>query len=186
MPSWPNAISNPFNGSLNSLATALDQAQSLIASAINHPVWAIVLLVVGIGLLQLIADLIKRLLKASLTLILKLPLLISQWIWKKATATPPTSENQVNQLITRLEALNQEHAQIVTELKALLSQSDMRPKKSLSKTPTLLSKTSTLKERLTKKPASVTKSIDTGNDTGSNTNSGNHATLPSQSKTDPT
>lgn len=178
MPSWPNAISNPFNGSLNSLATALDQAQSVVASAISHPVWAIVLLVVGIGLLQLIADLIKRLIKASLTFLLRLPLLLSQWIWKKATATPSTNETQVNQLITRLEALNQEHDQIVTELKALLSQSDVRPKKALSKISPLLSKTSALKERLTKKPSSVATSI--------NTDIHNGTTLPSQSEIDPT
>ena len=182
MPSWPNAISNPFNGSLNSLAAALDQAQALVASAISHPVWAIVLLIVGIGLLQLIADLIKRLLKASLTLVLKLPLLLSQWIWKKATAAPPTNETQINQLMARLETLNQEHEQIVTELKALLSQSDVRPKKALSKTSTLLSKTSTLKERLTKKTSSVATPISADVDTDIDTD----ASLPSPSETDPT
>ena len=119
---FPLDFSLDFPGSLDSVAGFITQLQSAIASAIQHPFLAILALLVGIGLLQLIADLVKRILKASIAFILTLPVNLSQWIWKRATTSSKASkETQIEQLIDQLETLRAEEAQIITELKGLLS-----------------------------------------------------------------
>ncbi|MEL6814882.1 MAG: hypothetical protein AAFP03_08710 [Cyanobacteria bacterium J06598_3] len=122
---WPNAIDNP----LNSLSAFAVQVQTLVTNAIEHPVWAIALVILAIGLLQLLADLIKRLIKAALTFIFKLPLTLSQWVWKRATTAPNAQAAQVEQLMTKLEALREEQDQVISALKAALSQTKDAPMK---------------------------------------------------------
>ncbi len=94
----------------------------------THPLWAFLLLILSIGLLQIIVDLLKRSIKASLTFVLKLPLIASQWLWRRAIALPNPAQvnhqsDQIEQLIARLEQLRQEQDQIMTDLKTLLSDS---------------------------------------------------------------
>ncbi len=108
--------------SLDTLTTLAAQIQTVVSAAIGHPVWAIAAVLLTIVLIQIIADLVKRVLKASLAFVLKLPLVLSQWLWKKATASAqPSQVAQVNQLISRLDILRQEQDQVVAELKTLLS-----------------------------------------------------------------
>ncbi|MGC1309976.1 MAG: hypothetical protein WA885_22340 [Phormidesmis sp.] len=111
--------------SLDTLTTLATQVQSVINIAINHPLWAVGLVLLSVVFIQIVVDLIKRILKASLTFVLKLPLTLSQWVWQRLT-TPaqPSSKTQVSQLISRLEALRQEQDQVVAELKALLSSAE--------------------------------------------------------------
>jgi hypothetical protein len=77
-----------------------------------------------------VADLVKRILKASLTFVLKLPLTLSQWIWQSVTArflgkASPSAvlpqAVQIDQLISRLDTLREEQDQVVAELKTLLA-----------------------------------------------------------------
>ena len=108
--------------SLDTLTTLAAQLQTVIGTAISHPLWAIAAVLFTIVLIQIAADLVKRVLKASLAFVLKLPLMLSQWLWKKATASAqPSQAAQVDQLIARLEVLRQEQDQVVAELKTLLS-----------------------------------------------------------------
>lgn len=114
--------------SLTTLTALAAQLQTVISTAIAHPIWAIVLLLLTIVLIQILADLIKRLLKTSLTFVLRLPLILSQWLWQKATATAqPSQTAQLSQLLTRLDALRQEQDQVISELKSLLPKADTRP-----------------------------------------------------------
>lgn len=107
---------------LSSLSTLAAQVQTLISTVIQHPIWAITAVVLTIVLLQIIVDLLKRALKAGLTFVLKLPLSLSQWLWKRATTTPPTeTEAKIAQLMARLESLRQEQGQVTAEITALLS-----------------------------------------------------------------
>jgi len=111
---------------LNSLAAFATQLQTTVATALSHPVLAVAIIIVSIGLLQLIADLVKRAIKASLKLIITLPLSLSQWIWKRATTASDTKiddKAKVSQLLDRLETLRTEQDQIMTELKELLQAS---------------------------------------------------------------
>lgn len=113
---------SPFSHSLDSIAAFISQLQTAIATAIQHPFLSILALLVGIGIIQLIADLVKRILKASLAFLLTLPLTLSQWIWKRATApSTPSKDAQIQQLLARLETLKEEEAQIIGALKSLLS-----------------------------------------------------------------
>ena len=111
---------------LSAIGTLAVQFQAVISSAIAHPIWAIVVVLLSITFIQIIADLIKRSLKALLTLLLKFPLLISQWIWKRTVSPKALSKTQrqatVDQLIAKLEALRQEQDQVLSELKSLLHQ----------------------------------------------------------------
>lgn len=108
--------------SLDTLGSLAAQLQSVTTAAVSHPIRAIAAVVLTITLLQIIADLIKRALKAGLTFILRLPLALSQWLWRRATTTPPTDqEAQIGQLMTRLDALRQEQDGVVAEIKSLLS-----------------------------------------------------------------
>ncbi len=108
--------------SLDTLTTLAAQIQTVIGTAIGHPAWAIAAVLFTIVLIQIIADLVKRVLKASLAFVLKLPLTLSQWLWKKATASAqPSQAAQVDRLVARLDSLRQEQDQVVTELKTLLS-----------------------------------------------------------------
>ncbi|CAN5713279.1 hypothetical protein BH23CYA1_BH23CYA1_10570 [soil metagenome] len=108
--------------SLDTLGSLAAQLQSVITAAVSHPIRAIAAVVLTITLLQIIADLIKRALKAGLTFVLKLPLALSQWLWRRATMTPPTEEEvQISQLMARLDALRQEQDQVVAEIKSLLA-----------------------------------------------------------------
>lgn len=108
---------------LSSLGNFANQLQSLIATALSHPFWAIGLVIVSIGLLQLVADLVKRILKAGLGLIITFPLRLSQWLWKQATTTAEKErddQKRVTHLLNRLETLQIEQGQIMGELKELL------------------------------------------------------------------
>jgi hypothetical protein len=125
--------------SLAPLTTATTQIQTLVGWVMSHPVWAIATLLLAIVLLQMVADLVKRILKASLTFVLKLPLTLSQWIWQSVTARflgkaspshsfPNESQPavlpqavQIDQLISRLDTLREEQDQVVAELKTLLA-----------------------------------------------------------------
>ncbi|MGB3298682.1 MAG: hypothetical protein WBA76_10470 [Phormidesmis sp.] len=113
--------------SLDTLTTLASQIQTVVSLAIGHPLWAIAAVLLTIVLIQIIADLIKRVLKASLAFVIKLPLMLSQWLWKKATASPqPSQVAQVDRLITRLDALREEQDQVVAELKNLLLTTQQR------------------------------------------------------------
>lgn len=120
---------------LSSLSTLAAQVQRVIATVIQHPIWAVTAVVLTIVLLQIIVDLLKRALKAGLTFVLKLPLSLSQWLWKRATTSPPTeTEAKIASLMARLESLRQEQGQITAEINALLSlpqRSDENPSASL-------------------------------------------------------
>ena len=108
--------------SLDTLTTLAAQLQTVIGAAISHPVWAIAAVLFTIVLIQITADLVKRVLKTSLAFVLKLPLVLSQWLWKKVTApAQPSQAAQVDQLLARLDILRQEQDQVVVELKTLLS-----------------------------------------------------------------
>ncbi len=124
--STPLPLALPWAGlpdSLDTLASMAARLQSVITLAFNHPVWAVVAVVFTIGLLQILADLVKRLIKSSVTFVLKLPLALSQWIWKRATTTTISTEAKIDQLICRLDTLRLEQDQTVAELKLLLLQS---------------------------------------------------------------
>lgn len=127
---WP-LITQPWadlSDSLTALSAFATQVQKVSAMVLTHPIWAILLLILSVGLLQLIVDLIKRSIKASLTFVLKLPLIASQWVWQRATALPMTAQahpqpDQIEQLMAQLERLRQEQDQIIADLKTLLSAS---------------------------------------------------------------
>ncbi|MGD1899995.1 MAG: hypothetical protein ACFB16_23990 [Phormidesmis sp.] len=113
-----------LSSSLSTLAALASQIQALIAAAISHPLLAIAAILLSIGFIQLMADLVKRLIKAALTFVLTLPLSLSQWVWKRATAAGTTAqpkEIQIQQLMDRLESLRQEQDAVMIELRALLS-----------------------------------------------------------------
>ena len=116
---------------LSALGTLAAQMQAVISSAIAHPIWAIVIVLLLITLIQIIADLIKRSLKALLTLLLKFPLFISQWIWKRTLSVKGSANAQQKataaQLIVKLETLRQEQDQVLAELKSLIQEPTMTP-----------------------------------------------------------
>ena len=89
-----------FSDSLSGLVSIANQLQFLANGAIAHPFWAIALIILTITLIQLAADLIKRVVKAVLAFVLKLPFLLgqqlSQWIWKKAIASSQTLSEPVS------------------------------------------------------------------------------------------
>ena len=62
MLAWPDAL---VDSPLTSLAAIATQVQAIATTGIRHPVWSIVLLVLGSGRLQVVVDLIKRLLKIN-------------------------------------------------------------------------------------------------------------------------
>ncbi|MFK8186558.1 MAG: hypothetical protein AB8B99_24535 [Phormidesmis sp.] len=109
--------------SLSSLAALASQLQAAINGAIAHPFWAIAFLLFAITLIQITADLIKRVVKATLTFVLKLPLTLSQWIWNRAT-TPslPDNKEKIQQLISELERLRTEQDLVLEQLKALVAE----------------------------------------------------------------
>lgn len=128
-----------LSNSLGTVADFINQLQSAIASAIQHPFIAVLILFVGIGLLQLIADLVKRILKASIAFVLTLPLTLSQWLWQRATtASTPSKETQIEQLLDRLDTLKTEEAQIITTLKSLLTADKLTVDRPNSTVPTSL------------------------------------------------
>ncbi len=107
--------------SLETLGNLAVQLQQLITAAISHPLLAVAAVLLSIGLIQLAADLVKRVIRASLTFILTLPLNLSQRLWKQITTNPESKQAQINQLLDRLETLRQEQDQVIAELKPLLS-----------------------------------------------------------------
>ena len=110
-----------LSDSLGSLAAMANQIQIMVNGAIAHPVWAIALILLTITLIQIIADLAKRIVKAALAFVIRLPLSLSQWIWKRATApAKPEVSAQAHQLIEQLESLRAEQDQIIAQLKRLL------------------------------------------------------------------
>ena len=112
--------------SLNTLGSFASQGQTIVTAALNHPFLAIGTIVVSIGLIQLIADLVKRVLRAGIRLILTLPFTLSRWIWNRATASLETATHEkakIAQLIERLETLRAEQDEVVTELKGLIDSS---------------------------------------------------------------
>ena len=115
---------------LSALSSLAGQLQTAVSSAIAHPFWAIALILLSITLIQIVADLIKRSLKALLTLLLKLPLFVSQWIWKRTVSSAKTpadaqllsKSEQADRLIAQLETLRQEQDRVIADLKAVLNQ----------------------------------------------------------------
>ena len=128
-------IDLPDLPSLSALGNLAAQLQTIIGTAIAHPFWSIALIILAIALIQIVADLIKRSLRALLALLLKLPLVISQWIWKRtiSQSKPPidsqllSKTEQADQLIAQLETLRQEQDTVITQLKTLLSQPEPVP-----------------------------------------------------------
>ncbi len=137
-PFWVALGWSQLPDSLENLTATATQIQTVVGSAMSHPIWAITTLLLAIVLIQMVADLIKRILKASLTFVLKLPFMLSQWLWQRVTAStvpfpwkaaPSTvlpQSAQIHQLIDRLEALREEQDQIVATLKDLLSSTEDR------------------------------------------------------------
>ncbi|MEL6259447.1 MAG: hypothetical protein AAFR12_00140 [Cyanobacteria bacterium J06626_6] len=108
--------------SLDQLANFASQLQTAISAAISHPILAVLTVLLTIALIQIIADLVKRFIKAGLTFVLKLPLMLSQWLWQRVTAsTEPTKSAQIKDLLIRLEMLRQEQDHVLEELKQLVS-----------------------------------------------------------------
>ncbi len=107
--------------SLETLGNFANQLQRLITAAISHPVLAVIVLLLSIGLIQLAADLVKRTIQASLKFVLTLPLTLSQHLWKRLTTDPDSKQTKIKQLLDRLETLRQEQDQVIAELKPLLS-----------------------------------------------------------------
>lgn len=132
----PSAL--PWAGlpdSLDTLASMATRLQAVITLALNHPIWAVVAVVFTIGLLQILADLVKRLIKSSVAFVLKMPLALSQWLWKQATYNSEASEARIDQLIDRLDELRVEQEQVIAELKFLLTQSTAIQKNSMGSAP---------------------------------------------------
>jgi hypothetical protein len=107
--------------SLETLGNLANRLQQLITAAIAHPVLAVIVLLLSIGLIQLAADLVKRTIQASLKFVLTLPLTLSQYLWKRLTTDPDSKQTKIKQLLDRLETLRQEQDQVIAELKPLLS-----------------------------------------------------------------
>ena len=106
---------------LDTLTAFVTQVPTWLSMAISHPAWAIVAVLTSLVCIQIVIDLFKRAIKTSLTLVIKLPLVVSQWLWQRATTpSQPSQSVQVNELILRLEALRSEQDQVIAELKALL------------------------------------------------------------------
>jgi hypothetical protein len=125
------------------VTTLANQLAAVIAGAIAHPFWAIALFVVAIVALQIVADLIKRLLKAGLSFVFRLPVNVSQWVWHRAIA-PTSAPTRVEFLLARLDALRLEQDEVLTELKTLLATAEKRAGRNLSPNePTLSTTTST-------------------------------------------
>ncbi|MGB7485122.1 MAG: hypothetical protein WA901_02960 [Phormidesmis sp.] len=141
-PTFPRIDFLDLSDSIDTLARFANQLQTAIAVAFAHPLIAVAILLLSIGLLQLAADLMKRLLKAVITFILTLPFTLSQWLWKKATTAPESKQTQVDRLMAQLETLRQEQDQVLEELKILLasgsSTNDVVAKLSTSLTPALV------------------------------------------------
>ncbi len=123
-PTFPRMDFLDLSNSLDTLAKFANQLQTAIAVAFAHPLIAVAALLLSIGLLQLAADFMKRLLKAIITAILTLPFTLSQWLWKRVTTSPESKQTQINQLITRLETLRHEQDQVLAALKTLLASED--------------------------------------------------------------
>ena len=121
---FPN-ISLPdisLSDSLSNLAEIASQLQSVVSAAIAHPLWAIALFLLSITLIQIIADLTRRLIQAALSGILKLPLALSRWIWQRATKpSDPDAGAQMHQLIIKIERLHEEQNHAIAQLKTLLA-----------------------------------------------------------------
>lgn len=122
--------------SFETLGNLAVQLQRLITVALSHPVWAVIVVLLSIGLIQLAADLVKRTLQASLTFALTLPLMLSQRLWKQITTNPETKQTQINQLLERLDTLRQEQDQVIAELRPLLSSPPTPSSLSLDAPPT--------------------------------------------------
>jgi len=141
-PTFPRIDFLDLSDSLDTLARFANQLQTAIAVAFAHPLIAVAILLLSIGLLQLAADLMKRLLKAVITSILTLPFTLSQWLWKKATTAPESKQTQIDRLMTQLETLRQEQDQVLEELKILLasgnSNNDVMAKLTTALTPALV------------------------------------------------
>lgn len=121
--------------SLETLGNLAAQLQRLITAAISHPILAVVALLLSIGLIQLAADLVKRTIQAGLKFVLKLPLTLSQHLWKQLTTNPDSKQTQIDRLLDRLEALRLEQDQVIAELKPLLASTSapVSPASSLNK-----------------------------------------------------
>ena len=122
--------------SFETLGNLAVQLQRLITVALSHPVLAVIVVLLSIGLIQLAADLVKRTLQASLTFALTLPLMLSQRLWKQITTNPETKQTQINQLLERLDTLRQEQDQVIAELRPLLSSPPTPSSLSLDAPPT--------------------------------------------------
>lgn len=107
--------------SLETLGNLATRLQQLITAAISHPILAVIVLLLSIGLIQLAADLVKRTIQAGLRFMLMLPLMLSQRLWKQITTNPDSRQTQIDQLLERLESLRIEQEQVIAELKPLLS-----------------------------------------------------------------
>ena len=113
-----------LSDSLTSINTFVSQIQTILAAAFNHPFLAVGSIIIGIGLIQLIADLVKRILRTGIKLVLTLPLTLSQWLWKKATAPKSDTADEktrIERLLNRLDTLHAEQEQVMTELKTLIN-----------------------------------------------------------------
>ena len=128
LPDW-NLPDLNVSDSLGGLAALANQLQSVINGVIAHPIWALTIVLLTITLIQILADLVKRFVKTTLTLLLRLPLFLSQWIWQSVTsksAAPLANsdgiDGQIEQLIHRLESLRAEQDQVIEQIKLLVAE----------------------------------------------------------------
>lgn len=122
------AVTESFQSWLN--------AHPTIDWTVNHPLWALGLVLLSVflfwGLLRAIAQFIEQIWIA----ILRLPLRLIQWIvglgkgtYQRLTtdtreipaASETNSEQRLTELLTQLEALQQEEANLLQEIKTLLT-----------------------------------------------------------------
>ena len=111
--------------SLDSLGTFVGQLQWLIGLGIAHPIWAVVVVLLSIGTLQLLADLVKRGIQASLRFVVSLPFGISRWIWQRLPIGAASRQDRATDLLNRLDQLRAEEAMVLAELRGLVSKADL-------------------------------------------------------------
>lgn len=112
---------DPFSDSLDTVVDSLATVQNGLAWVMAHPYLSLAIALFSLGLLQLLADSVKRLLKTAIAIILKSPLLLLQWLWQKAiTPAPESTEARLAQVLQRLDSLRQEQDALLNELRTLL------------------------------------------------------------------
>ncbi|NEQ50298.1 MAG: hypothetical protein F6K11_09230 [Leptolyngbya sp. SIO3F4] len=101
----------------------LTPTETALLWGLHHPYWSVAIAIALIIALQLSISVIGQLLRRSLKWLGKSPLFLGRWLLTKTSLTPGAdglSEQQIIVLLTRLESLQQEQANLLAELQASL------------------------------------------------------------------